>query len=172
MAEKNGKAIMIFTLAQGNSLDNAAQTLLTNYKLKVVDSKKENVNGHSAIAIIADQQQQSQQQQASVRTLIYLIQYGGNIYVFIGASSLNDFKLYFDTFQNTMGSFSTLTEPEKLNRQPERIKIKTIANSSSLQQALRNYNMKENRMEEIAILNGMKLTDVVEKGTLIKVIEN
>jgi predicted Zn-dependent protease len=172
MAEKNGKAVIIFTLAEGNSLDNAAQTLLTNYQLKVVDSKHENVNGLNAIAIIADQQQQQQQQQQSVRTLIYLIQYSGNIYAFIGASSPTDFKTYFETFQSSMNSFSALSDPDKLNRQPERIKIKTVNTKSSLQQVLRSYNTKDSRLEEVAILNGMALTDMVDKGMLIKVIEN
>src|SRR5687767_8327441 len=90
MGEKQGNALMMFTLAQGNSLENAAQATLQKYQLTPVESKHVTVNGLNAIAIIADQQaqqQQQQQQQQSIRTLIYLIGYGGNIYTMIGVSA-------------------------------------------------------------------------------------
>ena len=169
MGAKDGKAIMMMTLAEGNSLENAAQGLLQKYQLRLVESGKENVNGLPAIAMIADQQQQQQEQ--GVRTLIYLIQYGGNIYAMIGASSLANFNGYSQLFQNTMRGFRVLDDPEKINRQPERVKIKTVQQNGTLSQAFGNFGVEEKKMEELATLNGMTLNDRVEKGTLIKVIE-
>ena len=59
---------------------------------------------------------------------------------------------------------------QKLNKKPERVRIVTVSNSTTLEQALRNNKANTKRLEELAILNGMKLTDRVEQGTLIKVI--
>jgi predicted Zn-dependent protease len=173
MGDKDGNAVMMFTLAEGNGLDNAAQTILQQYQLTLVQSSRETVNGLSAIAMIADQQQQQQQgqQQASVRTLIYLIQYGGNIYTMIGASSMKYFSSYFKTFQNSMAGFAELTDQEKINREPERVIIKTVQQTAPLAQILTSYQVPQKRQEEVAVLNGMLLNETVQQGTLIKVVE-
>jgi predicted Zn-dependent protease len=169
MAEPNGRAMMLMTLAQGSSLEQAAQQIVQQYQLRVVDSRATSVNGLQAAALIADQQQQNSE--AAVRTLIYLIQYGSNIYAMIGASSLADFNGFAPLFQNTMGGFSVLTDPEKINRKPERIRIKEVPQTGTLQQALQSLRAKESDMQELSVLNGMKLTDRVERGMLIKTIE-
>lgn len=177
MAQQDGRAIMILTLAQGNSLENAAQATLEKYQLKLVDSKKETVNGLPAIVLIADQQaqqQQQQQQQAaqpSIRTLMYFIQHGGNIYNMIGLSSLEDFNNYMQLFQSAMGSFRELNDPSKLNKKAERVRVKAVPANGTLQQALSGLRVDQSRMEDLAILNGMKLNDQVQRGMLIKVIE-
>lgn len=174
MVNREGTAMMIFTLAKGNSLENAAQTLLQQYQLNPVESKRTTVNGLNAVAILADQQaqdQQQQQQQQSLRTLIYMIQHGGNIYAMIGASAKSTFNTHFQLFQNSMTSFAELTDSEKLSREPERIRIKTVERSSTLAQALGSFNMPEKRFEELAVLNGMTLDERIQGGTLIKVVE-
>jgi predicted Zn-dependent protease len=170
MADKDGAAMMMMTLAEGGSLDNAARTLLENYKLTLVESKREQVNGLDAIALLADQPAQQQGAQG-IRALVYLIQYGGNIYSMIGASSQANFNSYFRTFQNTMRSFAELTDSEKINREPERIRIKTVQKTGKLSDALAAYQVPSKRYEEVALLNGMMVDERVKQGTLIKVVE-
>jgi predicted Zn-dependent protease len=165
---KDGNAMMILTLAKGSSLDNAAQTLVQNYKLNVQESKRDDVNGNPAIVMVADQQAG---EQAVVRTLIYVIQYGGSYYAMIGASAKNNFNNYLQAFNSSMSGFRALTDPSKLNKQPERIDIKTVSNQGTLEAALRSHGVPEKRMQELATLNGMTLKDNVEKGMLIKVIK-
>lgn len=169
MGAKDGRALMMLTLAQGNSMETAAQTLLQQYQLTLVDSKKVNVNGLPALALVADQKQQQQEQ--GVRVLVYLIQYGQNIYNMLGASSLADFNNYLQLFQNTMGGFSVLDDPDKINRKPQRVRIKTVQQNGTLGHALSNYGVKQKQLEEVAVLNGMALNDQVQKGMLIKVVE-
>lgn len=167
MAEKNGKAILLMQLAQGSSLEAAARTVLEKNKLQMVESEQVNVNGLQALAVVADQKQQQQ----TLRTLSYFISYGGTIYHFFGISTLGDFNTFYPVFTNTMTNFTELTEPDKLNRKPERISIKTVANATTLGQALRKHGAAEDRLEELAILNGMSLDARVAAGTLIKLIE-
>jgi predicted Zn-dependent protease len=164
---KDGRAMMLFTLAKGSSLENAAETLVKNYQLNVQESKRDDVNGNAAIVLIADQQAE---EQAGVRTLIYVINHGSNFYAMIGASSKNDFNNYFQLFNSSMSGFRTLTDPAKLNKQPERIDIKPVPSQGTLEQALRSYQVPQKRLEELATLNGMKLNEKVDKGMLIKVI--
>ena len=131
-----------------------------------MESKNTTVNGNNALAIVADQKQE----QGTIRTLTYFIQYGGNIYSIMGITSANDFNNYFNTFSGTMTNFRQLTDQSKLNKQPERVRIKTVAQNTTLAQALQSNGTPSDRLEELAILNGMQLTDRVEKGMLIKVV--
>lgn len=177
MAPQDGRAVMMLRLAQGTSLENAAQTALKNYQLTVVDSKQERVNGLPAIVLIADQQaqqQQQQQQQASsqtIRVLMYFIQYGENIYNLIGVSTQQDFENYARLFQSTMGTFRELSDPSKINKQAERVKVKPVPRSGTLAQAFSSLRVEQDRMEEFAVLNGMSLDDQVQEGMLVKVVE-
>jgi predicted Zn-dependent protease len=174
LAEQQGRAVLVLSLAQGNSLEAAAQTAVQNYQIKVLDSKQQTVNGLPAIVIAGDQQiqdQQTQQTQTGARVLMYFIQYGGNIYNLIGASSPNDFNSFMPLFQSTMGTFRELTDPSKINKQAERIRIKTVARAGTLSQALTSLHVDPKRMEEVSIINGMMLDNQVERGMLIKVIE-
>jgi predicted Zn-dependent protease len=102
---------------------------------------------------------------------MYLIQYGGNIYNLIGVSSQADFNAYMQLFQSTMGTFRELTDQSKINKQAERIRVKSVPQGGTLQQALSRLGVEQKRLEELAILNGMTLSDQVQQGMLIKVIE-
>lgn len=175
MIPKDGKAVMLLTLAEGSSLESAAQATLQKYQLKALDSRKEMVNGLSTIVVLADQQAQQQQQQPSaqqtLRALLYFIQYGGNIYNLIGASSQAEFEAYMQLFRSTMGTFRELTDQSKINKRAERISIKPVPQNGTLSQALASLGVTQTRMEELSVLNGMSLNDQVQRGMLIKVIE-
>lgn len=167
MAPTNGKAMMMLTMAPGKTLQEAASAVLQQNNLTLVESRETTVNGLRAIAMVADQRQE----QGTLRTLSYLIQYGDTIYLMLGVTSAADFNNYGQYFTNTMQSFKQLTDASKLNKKPERVRIKTVKQASTLDQALRSFNVPSARLEELAILNGMNLNDRLTSGTLIKVIE-
>lgn len=164
IAPKDGKAVILLTLAGGNSLEEAARGAIAQDNLSVVDMNNISVNGNKAIEIIADLNPQ-------VRLLMYLIQYNGTIYKFTGLSETANFNSYRNYFTNTFKNFKALTDQSRINVKPERIDIKTVTQDTKLSDALRSFSIPSNRLEEFAILNGMKLTDTVKKGTLIKVLE-
>lgn len=166
MAPKDGKAMMMLTLAKGRTLTEAADSILRQYNLQAVESKQLSVNGLNALAFIADQKQEQQ----TLRTLSYVIQYNNNLYHLIGVSTLADFNNYASFFSNTMQNFKQLTDPSKLNKKPERVRIKTVAGATTLEQALRGFGVDQKRLEEMAVLNGMQLKDKLATGTLIKII--
>lgn len=173
MAPKDGKALMMMTLASGKSLEEAASAVVQQNNLQVIQSDNVTVNGLSAIAMVADvkPQQQQQQQAASTRTLIYIIKHSESMYLLLGASSVADFNTYSPYFSQTMKNFKELKDAAKINKLPERVRIKTVKQAGTLQQTLVNYKVASKRLEEMAILNGMNLTDRVSQGSLIKVVE-
>lgn len=166
MASKAGDAIMMLTLAPGATVEEAANAILQRYTLTMVDSRKETINGLPAIIMVAEQKQE----QATIQVLSTLIQFEGNIYSLMGISDLTKFISYQPVFLNTMRNFKELKDSEKLNRKPDVIKIKTVTQQMTLQAALQDFGMPAERFEELALLNGMLLTDQVSKGMLIKVV--
>ncbi len=166
MTPKDKKALMMLTIANGKTLQEAANGVLQQYKLVLVESKETMVNGFKTIVLIADQKSEQQ----TIQTQSYIIQYGDYFYHMIGVSNSNNFNTYAAYFTNSMQSFKMLTNAEKLNKKPERVHIKTVSQNGSLEQTLRIFNVPVIKLEEHAILNGMKLTDQVTKGTFIKVV--
>ena len=167
MASPDGKALMILMLAQGNNLQTAANTTLQQLQVQVIGSKETTVNGLPALIVEGQQQQQNG---GVLRTLSTFIQYNNTIYHLVGLTMAADYNAYSNVFLNTMQGFRTLTDAAKLNRKPERIRLRTLSQATTLDQALRTYNTPANRLEELAVLNGMLLTDRLAAGTMIKTI--
>ena len=171
MAPEDGKAVLLLTLSPEKSLSAAADAMLQQYQLTQINRQNERVNGLSAISVTAEQSSpEAQQAQQVIRTLAYLIEYGGNIYQFMGLSYQQDFNAYSGRFQQTMEGFRQLTDASKMNVKPEKIKVVRIERNTTLQAALKEEGIPSSRYEELAILNGMQLNDNLTKGILIKVV--
>ncbi len=168
MAPKDGKALMILTLTQANSLEEAAQAIVEKYSLTVVEQKKLSLNGMDAYAIVADQT--NQQTNESIRLLTYLISYNGLIYTFHGVSLPTDFEKYLPSFNQTMRNFKVLRDASKINVKPERISIKRLSKSGTFQSALEDYRIPSDRHRELALINGLDLKDQVSAGQYIKIV--
>jgi predicted Zn-dependent protease len=166
MAPIEGNAVMTLTLASGATLEEASDAVLEKYSLTLVESKKETINGMPAVTMVAEQKQEA----TTTRVLSSLIQFEGNIFSLMGVSDLSKFGSYEPVFLNTIRNFKELRDSEKLNRKPDSIKIKTIPEQMTLQAAFQNFGMPADRFEELALLNGMQLTDQLSKGMLIKVV--
>lgn len=171
MAEPNGKAMMALTLAQGKTLEEAAQNFISQNSLTLVSSENGTVNGYPAIALVADQANQQDASQ-SIRILNYIINYNNTLLQIYGVSQAATFAAFRNTFKSTMQSFDKLTDPAKINVQPKRIRIKTVSKPGNFSSVLQGYGINTSAgKREHAILNGMELTDQLTSGTLIKIIE-
>jgi predicted Zn-dependent protease len=173
MASADGNGLMILTLSSQKSLQAAAQEDAKQFSLVPSDSRPTTINGFSALAVMADQVQQDQQTGKTAPTGIKVattyIQYQNLIYVLRGVTNAQSFAQYRDTFGNVMNSFESLTDPEKLNRKPERIKIVTVGRTQTLLECLNENGIAAARHEEFAILNGMQLNSPLTAGMLIKI---
>jgi len=168
ISPQDGKALIIFTLSQQKTLDAAAQSFIEQTKLQVAASDKGQVNGLNSIAVLGDQVNEESQQ--TIRILNYFIQYGQYIYQFHGLALKQDYPQYSNIFQNTMKGFAELTDRSKIEVSPERVSVQEVKKSGKVSDVLRSFNMPTDRHEELAILNGMELTQVIQAGTLIKLV--
>ena len=173
MAPEDGKALMIFTLSGQKELKAAADEIISNYKLTVKENKNITVNGMPAIGLFSQQITQDEttgEKTVGSEILTYCINYNNTIYVFHGVSSPTDFKNYGVAFSETMNGFNKVTSSARLNVEPERIRVKVVPQSMNFQKAMTYFKMPEARLDELSIINGMKSTEYLPKGTKVKVI--
>ncbi len=173
MGQKDGKAMMVLRIAQGESLDAAAQSFVTDNKLTLVNSSKRRINGLNSVQVLASQpaaQDQSGNQSPELKIVAYFYEYNGLMYQILGVAQSVDYPVYSRDFENTMENFRQLRDQNRINVQPERVDVVKVNRSGSLRSVLQANGVASDRLEEFAILNSMELNDNIASGTLIKVV--
>ena len=87
-----------------------------------------------------------------------------------GMSYAPTFAANLPTFRNVGENFRNLNDPDKLNRKPDRIRIKTVARTASFKDVMKSFGMPDSKLEELGILNQLQANDQVQQGTLVKII--
>jgi predicted Zn-dependent protease len=169
MAPEDGNALIMLSLAEQSTPNDAAQATVSENNLTVIDKKSVTVHGFPAVVMLS-QQQNPQNPDNVLQILSYFIQDAELIYKFHGLSLRDNFSTYRARFEDTMGGFRRLTDQDKLNRQPERLQVRQTGSQGSVRSALAALGVPEDRLEEFAVLNGLDLDDQVSAGTLLKVL--
>jgi len=68
-----------------------------------------------------------------------------------------------------MSNFNTLTDLTKLNKKPNRIRIKEVQRSGSVADVLGYCGNPEFQKKNLALLNNIDLADKLARGDLIKI---
>jgi predicted Zn-dependent protease len=172
IAPKDGKAFLVFALASGSTLQESAWSTLNDLGLSIQQSRNTTVNGMPALVTISRQvsQDPSTGQQQTIKVLSYFITYNITNYVFHGVTAEADFNAYSRIFESTMVSFAKLTDPAKLNVKPKKILVKSVQKAGSVADTFKSLGVAQNRMNEMALLNNLELTDKVQAGKLIKIV--
>lgn len=166
-------AALVFSLSKEKTAEAAAKKAHEELQLTLVDSKTIKSNGLTALTAVSQQVSTNQQtgQEQVIKLLSYFIEKEGLVYNFHGLSTGADFNSFHPTFENAMKGFATLNDRQKLNTQPNRIKIISIRSTSvSLEEAFKYYKVPADKFEEMALLNNMELNHELKKGDLIKIL--
>ncbi|MDH7494152.1 MAG: M48 family metalloprotease [Candidatus Saccharicenans sp.] len=159
-------AAIILTLAQGQSPDQAAQDFITKNKLNVVSSDSQAINGFLTRRL----QFTLQTEEANIAGLAHFIQKDNRLLMFLGYTESAKFNSYAQIFSSTLGGFKLLSDPARINVNPEKIKIIKSPRTDTLANILKSYNYDEARQKELAILNALGLSDRVPAGSLLKIV--
>jgi predicted Zn-dependent protease len=161
-------AALLFWLSKSGSPRSAAEKFLYDSKAAVVQSGKKRVNGLPAYRLISE----LRTRQGPMALLSYFIQKDEKVYEFHGLSGANRFYSgYAPLFEGTMTRFRPLTDQKRIRVEPARVRVRRTNGAGSLRQAFLSFGAPEDKMEDLAILNGRHLEDRLPAGTLIKVVE-
>lgn len=166
MVSESKDAAVVFSMGTGKSPKDGASSFVNKSGARVLSSDPVTVNGLSAHRLVSD----VQGGQGSIRVMSYFIGKDKSLYVFHGLCAPSVFSRYDDVFENTMKRFKALSDPGKINVQPDRIRIRTAKSGGTLESALRSMGVPKDDIKQAALLNGMEPSDPVKAGSLLKVV--
>lgn len=163
--EPSGQAGLEFTFAQASTAQEAARTFSSQQGLQVSDQRTATVNGNDANILRGT----ANTEQGRISFLAYFIEYGGNVYRFMGLAPSAGFDRFAQLFTQSITSFERLTDQRYLDREPVRLDVVTSDRSASFSSFLRGrplpLAMSE---EELSILNQVQLNDQIRAGSSLK----
>ncbi|MEN6317279.1 MAG: M48 family metalloprotease [Syntrophaceae bacterium] len=167
MVSKKKDAVIIFGRAAGTTPSDAAQKYISKTGARVLKSDETHVNGLSAQWVVAD----VTNEKGTIKVMSCFIQKEKEIFGFHGVSSLRLFPQYESLFAGAMKGFKELSDPKKINIQPNRIRARFTKKTNTIEDALRELGVPDHKLKDIVILNGMTPGQNVPAHTLLKVIE-
>ena len=165
--EPNQKAIMVFSIAaDASSAQAAGSNFASQEGVTVLEQGATRVNGLSAYDVSANA---VDSQGGEFQLIARYIEYGGNVYSFLGYSESASFETYRSAFYASIDGFRQLTDQSKINVSPTRLDIVTTSRSGTFSSFLPNPLPKGFTAEEIAIINQVNLNDTIARGVKIKI---
>ncbi len=161
------KAAIVFSISQQKTVNDASSGFITNTKATVTTQEDLRVNGMPGRRLISVLAGQS----GPLQVVSYFIEKDSKIFVFHGFTAQATFAQYLSAFENSMKGFAPLTDRQKLNIRPDRIRIRKINQAMTLEQALRQFNTPEDKLTELSLMNGMELNTSLERGISIKTVD-
>lgn len=111
-----------------------------------------------------------QGEQEDLRVRLSFIRKDEFIYTFSALSTVSGFPKYDGTFERAVSSFRPLTDRKYIDRRPTRIRTVSADGKSTLNAMFAAAGMAEAVRPKFAIMNGLKLEEVPQRGLLIKVL--
>lgn len=159
-------AYILFGLASENTLTAAQDAFVKQTNGVLLRSEATRVNNFSARKSLTKVLAQND----TLQVASMYISKDNHMFVFHGITRESSFASYKSTFDHSMQNFDRLTDPEKLDVQPQYIRIQAVNRTATLNEILTQWNVSSTQRENIALLNGMYLKDTVNAGDLIKII--
>ncbi|MFC1538813.1 M48 family metalloprotease [Candidatus Latescibacterota bacterium] len=166
MSPEKNNAVSIFTVSPGDTPQAAGAQFTTDNGVTVTSSRSLSVNsmdGYNMSGLISSED-------AKIAITSYFIKKGDVIFAFHGLSAETDFGAYKSAFDMIAVGFDNLTDQSLINVSPEKIELRELKNNLTFRSALNDFGVPEDQIENLAIINGMEIDDVVKTGTKIKII--
>jgi len=144
MVAADEQGVMVFKLVPLETEVAAATKFAIESGLVVASRKSVKVNGNNAEVLVGT----VTTEQGALKLMVYFIKMGNNVYSIMGYSAAAGFANYESSFLATMKGFAKLTDQSKINRKPDRIRIKKVTSDMSFANALKSIGVAEDEMEQ------------------------
>lgn len=162
-------AVMIMSFAQGVANAREAATKFAQQEGLTVVQQGQSTGGYlPASVVIVDVPQQDG---TAIRAIAHFIDYGGNVYQFLGYTAQAQFQTYNNAFVSTMQGFNRLADQSKINVEPTRLKIVSAPRSAPFSSMLPSQLPRDVTTNSMAILNQVNEDQTIAAGTRLKLIQ-
>lgn len=160
------EALMGLTFADEDTPEASARAFASQDGLEVLDQGTRRFNGITAQRVLAQAQQQNG---GTVRVVSYFFEHKGTMLKFQALTSGNQYNTYRDTFVRTIEGFATLTERDKLNRQPTRLYRQEANRSAPFRSFVDTSALPDDlSIDDLAIINQVGEDEQIEAGQMLK----
>lgn len=165
IGEPNGAAALQFTFAQENSAQAAGQAFGNQQGMSVSSQRSTSVNGNRAYRMVGSANTSNGQ----IAFLAYFIEYGGNVYQFMGLAGASNLNRFINTLESSIESFRRLNNSSYINRQPVRLDVVEANRTASFSSFLSGRPTPMGLSSEgLAILNQVQLGQSISRGHQLK----
>ena len=105
----------------------------------------------------------AQTQQGNVEGVMAFVPFQGNTYMLIGYTKQGGLSEYGNTFLDSMGTFSELSDPGALAVKPARLKIVKIDQPMTVSEFIARY-PSSIKPEQVALINGVEPNGKIQPG--------
>ncbi|MFZ1947236.1 MAG: M48 family metalloprotease [bacterium] len=159
-------AVILLMLDDSGSVSRAADRFVEDNGAAVQSRERLEVNGLQAEKMVTRLVSDGD----TLAAMSYFIAKDGSIYGLHGLTARSAYSKYSSAFSKTLGGFKNLEDASKINVRPDRLTVRKAAREGTLAAILTQFGTPESELENVAILNGMRLTDKVPAGALVKTI--
>ncbi len=167
MVSQKKDAVIRFSGVSGKSAAEAAQNYVTKTNAHILRSESRSVHQ------LPSQQLRSEvkSSQGTMKVLSFFIQKEKQVFAFHGMSTVRLFPQYEQIFQDTFNGFQDLKDPKKINVQPNRVRIRPVGKTDTVENAMKALGVPGDRLKAMVVLNGMTPGQNVRANMLLKVVE-
>ena len=165
MISPNQDANLLFSLQSNANAQTVAKTFATEASASVNRSDAVTINGMSAQRLLSTINSETD----TLSVLSYFIQKSNDVYIFHGVTTPARQNSYYTTFSNSVGQFKNLTDSKRINVSPKLLKIQNGKSAATLSSLLTAQGVVSTDLEKFAVVNGMRLNDLVPATDKFKV---
>lgn len=167
MTPQKGKAVSLFTIRPQSRASQVVIAFLKSTGAKVHQDHTSITDGmptRQLLSVISDGNQRAV-------VVSHFYQKGPDVFAFHGMVDESSYSAMSKLIQRPATGFSAMTNRARLNRQPKRIVVKSVARSATMEKTLRTMKVDRKLWAKVAWINGRQLGDVLNGGEQIKVIK-
>ncbi len=168
MVSPKQDAAIIFTLAKGETPQQAADKFILDSKAQVIASDAMRIQTYPAQRVIGLLTTQKGQQ---LEFFSLFVKKENHLFVFHGYTTKDLFPTYKNAFSRTELGFNRMTNPRRINIKPDRIRLRKAPRTATLAATLQAFGFTGKMAQTLALVNGMSLNDTVQAGTLLKIVQ-
>lgn len=166
MSPEKTNATLLFKLGQGANLVDGSTKFASANNITLSDSKQITVNGLQGLATVGELTSDGQ----TLSIASYYILMNNTTYSFHGLAPADSFGAVRQLFNQSATGFKPLTDRTLMNVKPNTIQVRAVARAGTLKSAFQGFGVPADKLNNLAILNGMNLDDALKAGTRIKVV--
>ncbi len=144
-----------------------ADLFVKEAKAVVIKRETSSVNGLGAEVVESTVGGGSDQ----LHLLSYFIKKGEYVYIIHSFTTEKMYPNFVRVFSETSRGFANVSDPDVLNVQPRRVRVRKAPSAGTLKEALLSIGVSEDGLEEASLMNGRTLSARIEKGSLLKIVE-